>query len=521
MLASLQLKSTLVILELPNNHLGNLGAKALAQLSSLERLNLSDNRIEATGAAFIGKITTLRCLNLARNDIEDEGCGHLSSLSSLTSLDISSNEVTSVGLHCLTSLAPILLELVIDRNRIYGDDDTALTDLSGMTCLTSLSWSDPRLAGGSEFINTQQLSRLTQLRKLGLCGYELFQLGDSPALAGLAALTQLTSLNLKGLDLDGHPAEMRCLSSLASLMELTFSFSTSDEMLEPLTRLTKLTKLEVLYIGYWFCDNAAVQLTPLTNLRHLKLEYLDLEDEAAAAHLSSLRQNLTFLDISMFDWDEDNYPLVGVAAVRELGNLSNLLHLNVDGRPMSAAAAAELTRLTALTRLELEDNLLGLDGAEHVASLPRLEHLNIAHNELSAAGAAHVARLTSLTFLTMYRNQIGDAGAAVLATLPNLVALDVLDCGLGDGGAAALAQLSKLTYLEASYNNIGPVGVDQLSALTKLQHLSIIGGKASYRDVACLAMSLPQLRKLQYFGGYNPDNAKAATLLKRIVMDVC
>ena len=515
-------------LELPNNHLGNFGTKALAQLSRLERLDLTDNHITATGAASIGIITTLRHLNLSNNAIEDEGCGHLSSLSSLTSLNISQNTVTSVGLHCLTPLTPTLQELVIDDNDIYEDEDAVL-DLSSMTCLTSLSW-----AGGSH-INTQQLSSLTQLRKLLLSKHELFQ-GVTPALAGLAALTQLTSLNLEGLDLDERPDELRCISSLTSLLELTFCFSLDEELLEALTLLTRLTKLEVLYDGYYVCDTAAIYLAPLTNIRHLELPLLDLEDDAAAVHITNLRQNLTFLDVSVYEWeekdsDDENDRITSAAAVLQLGNLSNLLELSINGRRMGDAAAAELTRLTKLTKLKLGGNHLGDVGAEHVASLLGLQHLDIGSNDLTAVGAAQVARLPGLTFLDITFNQLGDEGAAELAMLPSIVALTVEECELGGDGAAALTQLSKLTFLEANYNNFEAEGVDAFSALTKLQYLGIYECGASYKDAVCLALSLPQLRKLQYFGDsadanssnklYDPANAKAAKLLGKVVLDVC
>ena len=523
MLASLQLKSTLVILDLPNNHLGNLGAKALAQLSHLERLDLTANNITATGTASIAKITTLQHLNLSSNAIKDEGCGHLSSLSSLTSLNISRSEITSVGLHCLVSLTAELQELVIDDNWIYKDNNAVLDDLSSMTCLNFLSWSyyGPRLAS---FISIQQLSSLTQLQKLHLGNHYLFAEGDDPVLAGLAALSRLTSLLLEDVVLDEGPHdELECLSNLTSLLELRFCFNGDGDMLEPLTRHSGLTKLEVWYdTGCLIRADAAAHLAPLTNIRHLALPCLDLSDGAAAAQITSLRQNLTFLDISACGSYKDTDA--SAAAVHWVGNLSSLVDLNLQGRCITDAMAADITRLTNLTKLQLQDNCLSAVGAEHLASLPSLKHLNISRNHMAATGAAYMASLTSLTFLNISYSHLGDAGTAALATLPNLCALNVESCVLGVGGAAALAQLSKLTYLEASRTRLGPEGVEELSALTKLQYLGVYGCEASYKDVACLAMSLPQLRKLSYFGlsvlGHQAD-VTAVELLSDIVLDVC
>ena len=195
---SAALKDTLVVLDLSSNSIGNLGAQSLTQLTRLQRLDVSENSITAAGAAAISKISTLRHLNLSENAIRDEGCGHLSSLCCLQSLNIATTEQTGAKMQFLLPLAATLQHLNIGmrHSSCYDDEpaeaETIAAALVKLTSLTSLSWS-----AGECLSTTDALSTLTKLERLSL-PYHLALLGGHPdGLAGLAALTALTHLNLR------------------------------------------------------------------------------------------------------------------------------------------------------------------------------------------------------------------------------------------------------------------------------------------------------------------------------------
>ena len=107
-------------------------------------------------------------------------------------------------------------------------------------------------------------------------------------------------------------------------------------------------------------------------------------------------------------------------ALHALRNLQALGYgySHFHGHSMTALGPA-IAALTALTRLEMADNLMGAEGGAVVASaVMQLTRLNLARNRCGAQGAAAlppaIARLTGLRQLTLSHNRLGLAAAFLL-----------------------------------------------------------------------------------------------------------
>ena len=187
------------------------------------------------------------------------------------------------------------------------------------------------------------------------------------------------------------------------------------------------------------------------------------------------------------------------------------------GDAVVLALAASPSYLTQLTKLDLRNNEVGVEGARALAHSPnfdRLEELDLSFNPLGLTGKLLLLaspRLPNLRFLGIeYRQMeessaeevaellrqvrqlgpenlpasagikvlslghgangifLGDAGAELLAALPrlaDLISLDLFDTDIGDRGALALAEspfLQRLSYLNLSDN---PISAETISVL--------------------------------------------------------
>jgi hypothetical protein len=168
------------------------------------------------------------------------------------------------------------------------------------------------------------------------------------SLAGLTALTRLTSLNLAGNDIgDVGTRALTALTGLASL-ELRFNRIGADGA-QALTRLTGLTFLS-LCSNYISIDGARA-LTALTGLTSL-----------------SLRNNK-----------------IGVGGVRALVPLTGLISLNLFDNNIGDYDAQALAALTGLTSLNLSDNRIGNVGVRALLQHPRLVDLSCRMNHIDAS----------------------------------------------------------------------------------------------------------------------------------------
>jgi len=346
--------------------------------------------------------------------------------------------------------------------------------LAELTQLTTLNLEGIQI--GAEGVAA--LAALPLLTSLGLWGN---QIGAEGA-AALTALTQLTSLDVGNNQIGDKEA-----SAVAALSQLT-TLDLGDNQIgaegaAALAALTQLTSLDLW--GNGIDAAGASALAALTQLTSLDLSENQIGD-AGASSLAALTQ-LTSLDLS------ENQ--IGDAGASSLAALTQLTFLDLSENQIGDAGATALAALTQLTRLDLRNNQIGVEGAAAMAAFTQLTSLVLWNNKIGDEGAAALAALTQLTSLNLGYNEIGAEGATALAALTQLTSLDLGGNGIGAAGASALSALTQLTSLSLSSNEIGDAGASALSALTQLTTLDLGDNQIGAEGAASLA-ALTQLNTL-------------------------
>ena len=187
-----------------------------------------------------------------------------------------------------------------------------------------------------------------------------------------------------------------------------------------------------------------------------------------------------------------------------------------------------------LTRLDLQDNGIGAEGARALASsdhLRSLQMLNLKGNGIGTDGAralAHSDTLGSLTVLSLENNGVGDEGVRALAAadnLPSLKALGLAQNGIGAEGAHALASsdnFPSLRVLDLRENGIGVEGACALATsdtLRSLARLNLSNNNIGVGGARALAASdnLRSLTKLFIWGNDLSDDGKAALAASEVL----
>jgi hypothetical protein len=325
-------------------------------------------------------------------------------------------------------------------------------------------------------------------------------------LAGIAQLSQLTFLEVWGVD-EEHHAELQQL--LAQPLPLrVLHLETCEEM--PLLDLSHLAKLHGFSIG---TEQHAI-FPP--QLQQLELSWLPAEQYSALMPLQQLH-HLRFLV-----YDEDPSPLLRLAQLPVLQQLS--LEYNFASHAAGTAAAwremrplcelglecdnqlpsmqqwrvifSSLAAATQLTKLQLcaavgDGGGGGAQGEEGVqqavcaklTGLTNLKELRVSqmHGQASLLTAGDALALTALTGLTKLqlpwlRDGVGDlAAAAIAGSCKQLCHLDLHDCSLGSMVCLAnVRHLTQLTELRLQGNSgLTQQGLMLLTGLTRLQQLGV------------------------------------------------
>ena len=240
--------------------------------------------------------------------------------------------------------AVITVDVMLDLTRLEAAG-LGIADLTGLEHAVNLTRLDLGIIHGDKWhtnpiSDVSPLAALTQLTSLNLNGTDIWDV--SP----LAALTQLTGLTLFATDIWD-------VSPLAALTQLTWLnlWGTDVSDVSPLAALTQLTSLNL--------NGTAVSdvspLAHLTQLGRLNLRYTHVSDVSALANLTQLET----LDL----WD------TAVSDVSPLAALTQLTELNLYG-----TAVSDVSALTSLTNLE-SLNLLQcpLNAAAYQTHIPAIQ----------------------------------------------------------------------------------------------------------------------------------------------------
>jgi uncharacterized protein (TIGR02996 family) len=266
----------------------------------------------------------------------------------------------------------------------------------------------------------------------------------------------------------------------------------------------------------------------LASLTGLGIDWPGLMEEAGLDSLLASRRLKRLRSLSLRGC-KFAHAAHAVAAARRLKNLTKL---DLEGNPIGDQGAQRLAsalHLRGLRELSLGNCDVGRDGAGALGGSPmlgRIETLHLTSNkELDGVAVAYLLRAgmpCALKKLDLGGTAAGDGGAAAIASAPQLAGLRELAlnfCGIGDEGATALAESPHLRHLERLLlpsNDVGPAGIVALARspiLATVTDLTLGANRLDAASMRALASApLTSLRELSVReNSIGPDGARALT----------
>ena len=152
----------------------------------------------------------------------------------------------------------------------------------------------------------------------------------------------------------------------------------------------------------------------------------------------------------------------------ELGDLANLTRLHAYGNDLGGEVPAELGNLTVLRELRLESNDLTGQIPPELGNLTRVTRLFFADNDLSGEIPAELGGMTNLDWLNLGRNNISGEIPEELGNLSRLRRLYIYENDLSGPIPGSLGDLSRLTHIVAQSNDLSGAIPPELGNLSNL-----------------------------------------------------
>lgn len=186
---------------------------------------------------------------------------------------------------------------------------------------------------------------------------------------------------------------------------------------------------------------------------------------------------------------------------KHLAKLKELRYLNLEAVQVQEQAWSYIQGLDNLEMVFLADMHVGREAICSLLQLPSLRAVSILRSKLEWDDAADCARFATgeLVEIELHGCQLSDEALAVVAGLPGLTWLRIARCNLSDEDLASLAGLASLEHLFLEGNPITDAGVARLLALPRLKHLGL--ARTQVTDALCKRIAeagQPQWLDLSY-----------------------
>lgn len=286
----------------------------------------------------------------------------------------------------------------------------------------------------------KHLHIFAQLRSLGLRGGNV----TNDGMSSIGELRALEELDLGTLNLTD--AALDHLKGLIRLRSLNLPAGVTGA---GLVRLAPLSNLEYLGFSGAIQDDHLLHLPPLRRLRQLHLFRASISDAAL--------QNVGKL-ISLEDLVLSGTPITD-AGLEKVRRLTRLKRLNLSRTNITDGGLKHLAAMQQLEHLDLVGTQVSGTGFAELEGLGQLHTLWLG-SPVTDQGLQHIGRLTSLTTLYIDSNLLTDDGLAGLSSLKNLQHLRLSwSPGVTDAGLVHLECLPMLRYLDTSNTGVTSVGL--------------------------------------------------------------
>ncbi|CAI9273905.1 unnamed protein product [Lactuca saligna] len=372
---------------------GNLNP-SLQNLTSLEYLDLSSNDFGGNPIpTYIGSLRNLTYLNLSDSSFSGEIPTQLGNLSALRVLSVHRN--------------------------LYSDDQYELT-------VESLRW----------------LSGVSRLRHLDLSGVQVGRVFDWSQVTRTLLPSSLEQLHLSNCGLPPITPNLTINLSLLSVLDLSFNNFSTNSIPSWISSFRSLVSLNL--ANCEFKEN-------ICNLREISLSWNKFDGKNLSEVLSSWFQcesskleSLRFVGSGL----SGNLP-------PQLGNLKNLVHIDLNRNSISGSIPDSLGNLSSLQTLQLGRNSISGTLPDSIGRLSTLVTMYLSSNLISGPLPDSLGRLSSLVDLDLSYNEINGTLPQSIGQLTNLTSLNIEQNFLsGVVTEDHFANLTSLITLRASANTL-------------------------------------------------------------------
>ena len=157
----------------------------------------------------------------------------------------------------------------------------------------------------------------------------------------------------------------------------------------------------------------------------------------------------------------------------ELGNLSNLQWLSLEGNQLTGSIPPELENLSNITDILLQSNYLTGSIPSSLGNLSTLERLWLSDNQLSGFIPPELGNLENLRDLYLENNQLNGSIPPELCNLSNMQRLELYGNQITGPIPSELGSLSNLGLLDINNNQISGSIPAEIGNLSELRFLFI------------------------------------------------
>jgi Leucine Rich repeat len=192
-----------------------------------------------------------------------------------------------------------------------------------------------------------------------------------------------------------------------------------------------------------FVSDAHLKAIPLGDrLRIFQLlRTPNVGDEGVSA-LANLK-GLEYLDIY-------SAPKVTNSGIAALSQLQHLKSLNILGTAMTDGALPDIGKLTNLEFLRLDGHPISDAGVTALVGLKNLRYLQLLETRITNAAMGTIGKFSELEDLGLSYTQVGDEGLNHLKGLSKLAMLELIETQVTDEGLLQLKDMQSLRYLNVS-----------------------------------------------------------------------
>ncbi|KAL1562466.1 non-specific serine/threonine protein kinase [Salvia divinorum] len=465
------------------NQLSGLIPTNLSRCSRLKGLGLSSNSFSGTIPSQIGYLRSLKELALGDNNLNGILPHEIGNLDRLVGFGVEDNEIGgSLDFDIFKNMSSLQI-LYLWRNKFTG---SLPKDVGNLTMLIELNLSYNNFTGVIPREIGQRLQQL-QILRLGM------NMLSGPLPPEIFNISTLTSLSLTQNGLSGVLPSDFC-GGFPLIEELYLGMNQlSGQIPESVSNCSRLEDLDLSLNK--FTGLIPNSLGSLPFLEVLNLYGNDLAIGSSSSELSFITsltncRSLTFLGISGNPLDGTLPSSIGNLSSKlekfsafeaglkggipaEIGNLTELIQLRLDGNQMSGNIPVSVKHLGKLQGLYLHSNNFKGSIPDDICDIHSLSDLGLSENHLSGTIPKCLGNLTSLRQLFLDSNMLVSTIPSGLWRLKDLLALDLSSNSLTGFLPPEVGNLVAAVYINLSMNQLSESIPSTVGSLKNLINFSL------------------------------------------------